>query len=402
LDPKDAWSWVVLGNLYIRDKGDSETGERFLRKALELRPEDPWALNSLASGFQKRGEVREAIEYFDRAIAANPEFANAYYGKALTLAKDGQSQAADETLSRLFAIAKMQDVRSQPAFEGARELYIQVQSTLATQQHSDAFKCLQDYKVAMEKLSGYPIRFEETEFGDMQMAWKNGRDYHVIKTRRGCDPELLAHREAHELTHLKMESEARQRGTNLFLSSSAKSREAAIRSIAPDILELEEQGYSKEWIRNVILSVIAGLSRLLFNCPIDMTIERYIRNGFPILRPAQFLSLRGIALEARTTNADPEIRRVTPRKIMQASIALNGAYSLFLDHLFEGASDFAAFYRGSETFPLSQKLFRRWLDNYRELEPGDEYQLVDDFLEMVGLRGWYEWRTDPGQSPACI
>ena len=22
LDPKDAWSWVVLGNLYIREKGD--------------------------------------------------------------------------------------------------------------------------------------------------------------------------------------------------------------------------------------------------------------------------------------------------------------------------------------------------------------------------------------------
>jgi len=36
LDPKDAWSWVVLGNLYIREKGDLETGEKFLRKALEI------------------------------------------------------------------------------------------------------------------------------------------------------------------------------------------------------------------------------------------------------------------------------------------------------------------------------------------------------------------------------
>ena len=39
LDPKDAWSWVVLGNLYIREKGDLETGEKFLRKALEIKPE---------------------------------------------------------------------------------------------------------------------------------------------------------------------------------------------------------------------------------------------------------------------------------------------------------------------------------------------------------------------------
>src|SRR5438477_12288609 len=48
---------------------------------------------------------------------------------------------------------------------------------------------------------------------------KHRRDYHVIKTRRGYDPELLAHLEAHELTHLKLESEARQQGKNLFFAT---------------------------------------------------------------------------------------------------------------------------------------------------------------------------------------
>ena len=91
-----------LGNLYIREKGDLETGEKFLRKALEIKPDDAWALNSLAAGFQKKGQTREAIEYFDRAIGANPEFANPYYGKALTLAEDGQSETASDTLTQLF------------------------------------------------------------------------------------------------------------------------------------------------------------------------------------------------------------------------------------------------------------------------------------------------------------
>ena len=68
LDPKDAWSWVVLGNLYIREKADLETGEKFLRKGLEIKPNDAWALNSLAAGFQKKGQTREAIDYFDKAI----------------------------------------------------------------------------------------------------------------------------------------------------------------------------------------------------------------------------------------------------------------------------------------------------------------------------------------------
>ena len=164
LDPKDAWSLVVLGNLYVREKNDLETGEKFIRKALEIKPNDAWALNSLAAGFQKKGQTREAIDYFDKAIKANPEFANPYYGKALTLAEDGQSQTASDTLTHVFAQAKMQDARSQPVFDGARELYVTVQQKLAVEHHSDTFKCVQDYKAEMERLSGFPVRFEETDF----------------------------------------------------------------------------------------------------------------------------------------------------------------------------------------------------------------------------------------------
>jgi tetratricopeptide (TPR) repeat protein len=401
LDPADAWSWVVLGNLYIREKADVETGEKFLRKALKIKPDDAWALNSLAAGYQKKGQTREAIDYFEKAISANPEFANPYYGKALTLAENGQSQEASDSLTQLFAQAKMQDARSQPIFFSARELYVTVQRKLAVQHHSDAFKSVQDYNARMEKISGFPIRFEETDFEDMlgatiQMAWKHGRDYHLIKTRRGYDPELLAHLEAHELTHLKFESEARENGKNLFFTTSAKSRETAIRSIAGDIRRLEKQGYSDDSITKASLSMIAGLTGFLFNCPLDMTIERYLRNTFPALRPAQFVSLRRMALEAAQTNTNPEIGRVTPRKIMQASAALNGAYSLFLDQLFQGASAFADLYRRFETFGLSQRLFNHWLQNSENLAPGDEYKLVDDFAEMIGLRSWYEWKPDPG------
>ena len=99
----------------------SNVGQKFLRKALEIKPNDAWALNSLAAGHHKKGQTREAIVYFDRAIEANPDFANPYYGKALTLAEDGQSQAASDTLTQLFASAKMQ-VRAHNRFSTAREI----------------------------------------------------------------------------------------------------------------------------------------------------------------------------------------------------------------------------------------------------------------------------------------
>ena len=126
-----------------------------------------------------------------------------------------------------------------------------------------------------------------------------------LKPDAGYDPELLAHLEAHELTHLKLESEARQKGKNLFFATSAQSREVAIRSIATDVRRLEKQGYSEESITKLTLSIVAGLTGFLFNCPLDMIIERYIRNTFPALRPAQFLSLRGMALEAAADKYEP-------------------------------------------------------------------------------------------------
>src|SRR5205809_2657756 len=215
LDLKDAWSWFVLANLYIREKADPDTGEKFLRKALEIQPNDAWALNSLAAVYQKKGQTGEAVKYFEQAIQANPDFANPYYGRAVAFAESNEPEKAVDSLTQLFARAKMQDARSQAVYDGARELFAKLQVHLARHKHSEAFKCIQDYKAEMEVLSGFPIRFEETDFEDqlgatIQMAWKHGRDHHLIKTRRGYDPELLAHLEAHELTHLKLESEARK------------------------------------------------------------------------------------------------------------------------------------------------------------------------------------------------
>ena len=85
---------------------------------------------------------------------------------------------------------------------------------------------------------------------------------------------------------------------------------------------------------------------------------------------------------------------------MLASLALNGAYALFLDDLFCGASEMSTPYRREETFGLSQKLWQHWQDRSKSLGPGDEYRLVDEFADMVGLRDWYEWRPDPGHHEA--
>ena len=402
LRPQDPWGWVVLGNLYAREKKDLDTGKKFIEKALEIAPNDAWALNSLAAIQHERGESDKAKATFEKAIEANPDFANPYYGLAVVFQNLGEEQSASETLSRLFTHAKRQDARSQPVFDSARGMYRDLQSSLAHRNLSTAFKVVEDYKAEAARLSGYAIRVEETEFEDqlgatIQMAWKHGRDHHVIKTRRGYDAELLAHLESHELTHLKMESEARRAGKNRWFVTTAETREAAIRSVAKDIRKLQKDGYSEESITRVTLTVVNGLSGFLFNCPLDMLIERELRQSFPALRPAQYLSVSLMAAEAAATNTNKHIQRLTPPKILAASLSLNGTYALFLDDLFEGATDFSTVYRRTSAFSLSRKLYEHWKLHSSDLSPGGEYDLVDDFANMLGLREWYDWKADSAE-----
>lgn len=400
INPRDAWGWVVLGNLYTRKKADKDTAEKFFRKALEISPNDPWALNSLAAVYCERGRMDEAMRLFDRAIAADPEFANPYYGKALALASNERAEVAIEMLERMFERAKMQDVRSKPVFDSARELYGKLQATLAERNESQVFKLVQTYKTEMEALSGFPIQIQEGDFASnlgatIQMAWKHQRSFHLLKIRSNYPAPLACHLECHELTHLKLECEARKVGKNLFYITTPRTRETAIRAMEADIRKWHDAGLSEEQITRSALDLANGLCQFLFNCPLDMLIERQLREMFLLLRPAQFLSLRLLADEARRSSFDSQVRRFAPRKVLEASLALNGAYALFLDDLFGGAVAFAKAYEREDAFKLSKKIWAHWQQRERRLGPGDEYQLVDEFADILGLRGWYEWQPDP-------
>jgi hypothetical protein len=138
------------------------------------------------------------------------------------------------------------------------------------------------------------------------------------------------------------------------------------------------------------------MSRFLFNCPLDMLIETYLRREISSLEDAQFLSLGNMAAEGLSVTANPEVRKLTGAKILRATTALNGAYALFVDRLYTGATNFSSAYRKLDYFSLSERLFKHWQMRHDQLGPGDEYDLVDEFAEMLDLRGWYEWRPDTG------
>jgi hypothetical protein len=125
-----------------------------------------------------------------------------------------------------------------------------------------------------------------------------------------------------------------------------------------------------------------------------MLIERHLHRTIPVLRPAQLLSVRVMAGEALKANTRADIAKITPHRIYHAVLALNGAYCLCMDAIFSGASAFAEPYRTMEGFATAQRLYRHWLTRADHLAPGDEFTLVDEFADILGIQGWYAWKPD--------
>ena len=401
LRPDDAWSYVVLGNIYMKHDRDLATAARFFTRALELKPGDPYALNGLAAASQELGDSAKAVECFDEAIMAHPELANAWLGKAILFHREDKPAQVLRVLDSMFSRAEVMDARSQPVFTEGRRLYLSTQRELAEAELSEGFKALETYKADIATLSGYPVKVRTEAVpgklsGVAQAAWKHGRDHHLVQLHSVLPPPDSQHVEAHELTHIRLEALARKHSRNRWFATTTASRELAIRSLAPDIRKLERQGYEGDSITRMVLDLVGGLSGCLFNTLLDMWIETLLHRDLPALRHAQFVSLHRMASEALAATTHPEIRKVTPPKILRATVALNGAAALFLDGFTHGATAFWPHYQPLDGAALSPRLFALWQDRRDALQPGDEYELVDAFADLLGLRGWYEWKPDPG------
>jgi hypothetical protein len=391
----------VLGNIYVKHDRDLTTAARFFTRALELKPGDPYALNSLAAVSQELGDPAKALRCFDEAITSHPEFANAWVGKAMLLDAQDQPVQVVEVLDSMFSRAEVMDARSQPIFAEGRKLYLRAQRELAEAQGSDVFKALETYKAEVAALSGYPVKVRTEAVpgqlsGVAQMAWKRGRDHHIVQVSDRLPPPDAQHIGAHELTHIRLESLARNVNRNRWFATTAASREVAIRSLSPDIKKLERKGYSDDAITRVVLDLVGGLCASVFNTPLDMWIEVLLHREMPSLRHAQFISLHRLATEVLAATTHAEVRKLTPPKVLRASTALNGAAALFLDDFSHGATDFWTHYERLDGATLSPRLFQLWKDRREALQPGDEYGLVDAFADLLDLRGWYEWKPDSG------
>lgn len=69
-----------------------------LRRLLQADPADPFVLYGIAQEHAKRREWAQALDFYDRCLAADPDYCYAYFHKARAQADSGDLPAALGTL----------------------------------------------------------------------------------------------------------------------------------------------------------------------------------------------------------------------------------------------------------------------------------------------------------------
>jgi Tfp pilus assembly protein PilF len=301
LDPKDAWSYLLLGNILAKHDRKSDVAEKYYRRAFELNPRDAILLANYGALMVERGNREQAEEFFERAIEANPSYPNAYYALALLDEQDNHPEKGLSVLDRLFAESKPFDSRGLPLMNEARKLYLEINRQIAEQAYDELMALIEEKKGEIERQSGYPIQVVqdnslETVSAVSQMAWKHSWKEHRIRYRlkhRAFTPHLIAH----ELMHIRFEQAAREAGKNRHFTTTAQTQELALRSVRDYVLKLRDQGYKESVITEALRQMVGGLTNQLFNTPLDMMIEKALYDNWPKLRPSQFASVHAIYRE---------------------------------------------------------------------------------------------------------
>jgi Tfp pilus assembly protein PilF len=398
MDPKDAWGYLLLGNIYAKHENNLTVAEKFYLKAYELNPKDSYLLNNYAALMMERKKYEDGQKLFDEAISINPKYPNSYYGLALSYIRQGRIELALVTLDDLFKNSSFEDPRSKPVFKEARELYLETNRSVAQKKLDLVMGFVEDRQKTVEQIGGYAVKLLQDDTLEYvsartQMAWKYKRDYHEIRYRRKS-PEIIPHLLIHEMEHIFLEIEARKVGRNKIYMTTSDNRENSIRSVSSHVNKLRDMGYSGDMISKVILDMIHGLANQMFNCPLDMIIEKRIFDDCEILHPSQFASLWAIDDECLKVLKSSDIRKLTPPQIYKANIAMNCAYALCVDHIYAGRTEYSLPYRSSDSYSIGKKLYNTWLESTKDFHYGDEYLLVDEFARILNLQDWYGWSAE--------
>jgi tetratricopeptide (TPR) repeat protein len=388
-DPRNSYALIMTGNIYARHQDDLTTANKFFDQALAVNPKDFIAINNIGGNLMQLGRAQEAERYFEIAHELQPDYPNTLYALAMV-----RQQRSDYDAAFDLALQALRNSSSgDPIRRGSLALVMQV----AQQQSSSArtHELADSYQDQLEAASGKEIRVDADEqiptAAKLEVAENYGRNYHQVWFKPSYP--AVNHLVMHEMVHLDFIVQARQQSNNLVFTTSQASKQAFIKTAHPQLKKLEKAGYSDQNIAGFIDSVFEGMMRQVYNAPIDLFIEDFLYKRYVKLRPTQFLSLHKLLREYIDATRNKQVATFSPPAVHRANTVLNLVAALHFKELF-GLDLTRDFNAAQVDMKEAQRLWKEYQDYRTDRQPGEEYELVQNWGKDLGMAAYFELKGE--------
>lgn len=385
LDPENKWALIMMGNIYARNRNDVKTGRIYYEKALEVDPKDNIAMSNIGAVLLECEQFEEGFLYLKKALKLNDTYPNTYLGLSL-----GNQRKGNNNLAFDWAIKGLKKTKDKSRV-GQMLIGIAIESAEVLVKENDGIKTVYGYLAKLEEESKKTIEVEKSDeipfAAKLEIAENKNRDYHLIRYKP--NHFAVAHLILHELVHLQFVIDARKVSRNeLFVTRPG--HEVKFRSrLGKYISKLTKLGYPLENINSIISQLFSGLNAQVYNTPIDQFIELYIFENFKQLRPHQFISLLQMTQEGIKAVTSKEIIELSDPWILECSKTYNLINAMGLRELY--GVDFADLHNPtSSQLKKAEKAFNEFLGYSKNKEPGEEYDLVNNWADDFGLLPFFE------------
>lgn len=390
VDPQNTSALILMGNIYAREKNDTQTASLYYDKALKVSPDNCIAINNIAGVLLNAGKIEEGEEYLKKAYEINPKYPNTTYGLGMVA-----RMKKDHKLAFTYA---MESARIPSSIENP-ELRSEILKLLllSAKDYSSNFDALGFIKGILKKLEAkgnHQIRIEAdphiSTLAKLEYYKSHHRPYNLIKYKN--ESSNVMHQLLHELMHLDLIIEAEKQGRNLYCSSDKQCYNNFLnrfqndfRTKLPILGDLE--------LNEVMRKVFDGLNTQILNSPLDLFVETKIYNEYTDFRPLQLLSLFQIEQNNIDSASNKNVFHSFPDKIISINKTLNLIASYLLKKLY--TLDFRKeFHPTKRELDTARDLFEQFQVYNSKFTPGDEYDLlkyyakvleVDDFFNLISL-----------------
>lgn len=385
IDPKNMWALILMGNILAKNKDKADAAEGYYQKVLEYYPDNAIALNNVGTIFMQRGNDAKGLQYLKKALELDDSYINSYYGIALAHYNKGELKEAFEWALR--GAKKGENRKEDP---NVRQELLKLLLTAARNicDKTDYEPQVIQEARNLEKKHGIKIIFEIDPNQDTLAHLKFADFYHtdvnVVRYKREGN---YSHYMLHELMHLDMMMEAKQKGTLKAIGHRQANFDAYMADYKRHFDSLKKS-MDTPAVESLARQLFTGMSLQTMNCPLDLFVEQKIFDNEKF-RPLQLATL--FDMEVGNINSVKQTADIPqfPQQVKDVNKQLCIVQGLMLKNLY--SFNFTPQYKPSQNM-LANALdyFEQFENSLKDFSAGDEYKLFEYFATHLGVIKYFD------------